>query len=206
MEIVKSLVVHPRFRQLELHLNASEYAELKKKYDEIKKRENIHNERVNTFMSTIEEKIASAIFSKEAECEITHTDIKSWFSQKETPQYYFMKEILNNFTEASTGNSRDFVVRETGTNSGYYHLVSGNGGKEVASAEKSVLECLKMKLDRIKPQIVKELAELNNEANAINELFDGDFKSAVRLLIIEIEDNGRMKGGCGLPYCQEKKT
>jgi hypothetical protein len=53
----------------------------------------------------------------------------------------------------------------------------------------------------LKSDIVDSLKGFLKEGREITNLYNDKFVSEIKNLIVEIEDEGQLKGGCGLSYC-----
>jgi hypothetical protein len=204
LNISDILEIPPRFAQLKSHLASGEYKKLNETYDTIKRREETHNKKLGDLVNNLVSTIENAIYSTVGTCQLTRTDITEWKSQKLTPNYYLMKGIVENLYAAAHGNDNSFFAKDNGKDGA--RMYNGERGNEIAFSDSfKVLDCLKHKLDNIKPALVKELTDLKDEKAAVEALFKGDFMKEVKSLIIEIEDNGHMRGGCGFKFCPHKK-
>lgn len=73
------------------------------------------------------------------------------------------------------------------------------------TTDRKVLQDIKNKIEILQPDASTKLQCFLEERNKIIDLFNNDFIPKIRGMMTTIEDEGLLKGGCGLTYCPAMK-
>ena len=107
------------------------------------------------------------------------------------------------YYEAEGYHANLIIEKEQGGIKYILYREDARGNHIVISTDLHALESVKEKLEgeKLKMEITEKLRNFLKEGREICDLYNDEFIPEIRNIIAEIEDEGEMKGGCGLTYC-----
>lgn len=118
-----------------------------------------------------------------------------------------MSLIQDHYHNEAVGNHADLLIeQEPGSIKYILYRKDKKGNQMVISTHQHALESVKEKLEgeELKTEIIDKLRSFLKEGHEIYEIFNDGFLNEIRDIITQIEDEGEIKGGCGLSYCPKK--
>lgn len=195
-----------RFQRIKSHLKNEDYKEAKDLLSGIETRSTPHNKSVSDFMRGFEGLIFAKVFTKDPSVGIVN-DFEEYTDPK-LEHGYSLNNIRSHYAKEASGNHSDLTIDqeiEAGKTKFQIHRmdVGVNVAPLVLSTDQKQIDSIRKRMEdeRMKPAIVEPLKGFLNEANEIVELYNDKFIPEIQNIITEIEDEGEMKGGCGLSYC-----
>jgi hypothetical protein len=193
-----------RFQKAILHLEHEDYREAKDLLQQIESRSNIHNAKVSNFMGSVKQKIIKVAFSEDVFFGIS-SEIGEYTDPKQN-EGYSMYSILRHYGQEAQGiHSNLRINKEEGTSKFRLHREDDNSHTIAISIDEKRLQRIQEKLcGELQIDIVSSLQDFMKEGNDICYLFNDRFVSKIKNIITDFEDEGELKGGCGLSYCPRK--
>jgi hypothetical protein len=156
---------------------------------DIEQNEPKHNQHVINFMNGIEQRIRNTIYAKE-DCNIENI-VEHRFAESVTPNFV-IEHIVEYYVAKFLGSDEELDIRQLKSD---FQLFITSDRTEIGRGDEETMKCLKKKLDTLEKDVVRELKELANEANRLNEQFNIHLKSKARDLVVQIGD-GYLHGKC----------
>lgn len=167
--------------------------------EQIENTSNNHNNKVSDFLGSIENVIIGKVFTKDSVVVSDFTEYKD----PEQDNGYSLTNILNYYKQEATYPHKELrVCKESGTARHQILIEDTHINPQAISTDEKQLQSIKEKLEgELKSDIVDSLKGFLKEGREITNLYNDKFVSEIKNLIVEIEDEGQLKGGCGLSYC-----
>jgi hypothetical protein len=201
VNIVDKLQSNIRFQQVRSHLEHDVYKEGKALLDKIVERSTNHNKNVSTFMGSVKRIIINNVFAKD----ISSGEISTFTDYKDPKQNrgYAMSNIHEHYYNEAIGNHANLLIDKEPGETRYKLHREHEFNPMVISTTQHGLEIIRERLEgeKLKIEITDKLDGLLKEAREICDLYNNEFLLEIRNIIAEIEDEGILKGGCGLTYC-----
>ena len=197
VDVIDKLKENNRFSRIKSHLQHEDYNEAKCLLDSIEQRTVEHNKNVSEFMGNINGKIVK-VFERDPS-----SGIVSSFTSYTNPKQehgYSLPNILKHYAEEAMGNHARLTKDIEYGAKFRIHREDDNSTFMVYSTSQDQLAVIIQKLEGL-TDVVDKLKGFLKEGNAILQLYNDKFIPEIQNLIVEIEDERGLKGGCGLTYC-----
>jgi hypothetical protein len=193
-EILES---NPRSSQAKSHLEDKEYKEANDLLNEIQTRSEKHNKNVSEFFSSLESNILNSVFDRGVLSTFTK------YNDVNEPNTYSVGNILIHYREEANGNHSELITEKE---QGLVKLHRYRGQPMVISTDEKEVESVTAKLEgqKLKTEVVDKTRDFLKEGKDIISLYNNKFIPEIQKIIVEIEDEEDLKGGCGLSYCHKK--
>jgi hypothetical protein len=208
VNIFDKLRSNNRFQRILSHLDNEDYKEITDLLSKIESRSKTHNQKVSDYMHRFEGQIFGKVFMKNISDGIVN-DFTEYRDPK-SDHGYSLKNIKDHYAKEASGNHSELTIdEEKQAGKTKFQIHRSDAGANVAilaiSTDENQLGSIRKKLedDEVKSAIVKPLEGFLKEGNEIVELYNGKLIPEIQNIITEIEDEGEMKGGCGLTYCKK---
>jgi len=190
IENIKTLS-NNRFEKIESHLKHSDYKSARSALNEIKKQEFDYNKKTNEFAQYIGQQIEDAIH------EICPPMFLCEENDKEV-SCYNKNGVIEHFFRGLGKFNLTLSIRDDNTLTTTNSILLARIDKRT---DGKVLQDIKEKIEILQPCASRKLRRFVEERNKIIASFNNDFIPKISDIITTIEDDGLLKGGCGLTYC-----
>jgi hypothetical protein len=204
VNIFDKLKSNLRFPRVKSHLENDDYNEAKTLLCDIEKKSTDLNKKISHFMGSVKGLIVTNVFPKDILSVAAFTEYKD----RNQPHGYSISLIQDHYYSEAEGYHANLIIdkdEQEGGTKYILHREDAGGNHMVISTELRALESVKEKLEgeKLKTEIIEKLKIFLNEGREICDLYNNEFIPEIRNLITQIEDEGEIKGGCGLSYCPQ---
>lgn len=188
-----------RYQRVKSHLEHEDYKEIKSLMEQIENRSDNHNNKVSDFLNSVENNLTEKVFTKDS---VVISDFTEYKDPKQD-NGYSLANILNYYKQEATYSHKELRVRKESGTARFQILIEDTYINPLAIAtDEKQLQSIKEKLEgELKNDIVDCFEGLLKEGREVTNLYNDKFVPEIKNLIVEIEDEGQLKGGCGLSYC-----
>jgi hypothetical protein len=201
INIVDDLKQPVRVGQVEKHLTHNDYDETKKLLDSIESKSSSRNSKVDSFMESVDQNILQNVFSEKI-----FSGIGSLMEPYHDPNIihgYSMFHILKHNANETHGSHAMLRVDPYEIGKFKLHREDDNSNFIAISTNNEMLAAISKALQgQLQTDIVKTLKELLTDGQRICDSYNNKFKDEINNIISEFEDEGSLKGACGLSYCK----